>query len=78
MIEYVMMFCAVAIAALSLVPKDMMKAVIIGAGIEGLALAYLYQRLLSPDVALTQAIVSATVLPALFAIVVYKTRRWEE
>jgi energy-converting hydrogenase B subunit D len=78
MIEYVMMLSAVAIAALSLHPKDLMKAIIIGTGIEGMALAFLYQRLLASDVALTQAIISATIVPALFVIVVYKTQRWED
>lgn len=78
MIEYVLMLAAVATAIASLYPKDLMKAVIIGTGIEGLALAALYQELLASDVALTQAVVAATVLPGIFAIAVYKTRRWEE
>ncbi len=78
MIEYVMMISAVIIAVMSLYPKDLMKAVIIGAGIEGLALAVLYQELLASDVALTQAIIASTVMPALFALVVYKTERWEK
>ncbi len=78
MIEYVLMASAVFVAAAALYPKDLLKAVIIGTGIEGLALAVLYQRLLAADVALTQAIIASTILPALFAIVVYKTERWEE
>jgi energy-converting hydrogenase B subunit D len=77
-IEYVLMFSAVAIAAVSLYPKDLMKAVIIGTGIEGLALAVLYQELLASDVALTQAVIASTVLPGVFAIAVWKTQRWEE
>jgi energy-converting hydrogenase B subunit D len=78
MIEYFLLLSAVAVAGLSLYPRDLMKAVIIGTGIEGLALAFLYQRLLASDVALAQAIICSTILPALFAIVVYKTRRWED
>ena len=78
MIVYILMFCAVAVAAISLHPKDVLKAVIIGTGIQGVALAFIYQMLLAPDVALTQAIVSSTVLPALFALLVYKTERWEK
>jgi len=78
MIEYVMMVAAIVIAFLSLVPKDLLKAVIIGTGIQGIALAFVYQRLLAPDVALTQAIIASTVMPVLFALVVYKTERYEK
>ena len=78
MIEYVLMLSAVGIAALSLFPKDLLKAVIIGTGIEGLALAVLYQELLASDVALTQAVIASTVLPGVFALAVLKTQRWEE
>ncbi|MBU0762844.1 MAG: DUF4040 domain-containing protein [Candidatus Altiarchaeota archaeon] len=78
MIEYILMGSAVFIAVASLYPKDLLKAVIIGTGIEGLALAVLYQELLASDVALTQAIVASTVMPALFALVVYKTQRYEK
>ncbi|MBD3387801.1 MAG: DUF4040 domain-containing protein [Candidatus Altiarchaeales archaeon] len=78
MIEYILMLSAVVVAYMSLKPKDLLKAVIIGTGIEGLALAVLYQQLLASDVALTQAIICSAILPGLFAIVVYKTQRWEE
>ncbi|MFH1056094.1 MAG: hydrogenase subunit MbhD domain-containing protein [Candidatus Altiarchaeota archaeon] len=78
MIEYVLMVSIIAIAAISLFPKDLMKAVIIGTGIEGLALAVLYQQLLASDVALTQAIIASTVLPGIFALAVYRTQRCEE
>ena len=78
MIEYVLMLSAVLTALISLYPKDLLKAVIIGTGIEGLALAVLYQELLASDVALTQAVIASTVLPGIFAIAVWRTRRWEE
>ena len=78
MIEYVLMFSAVVVALIALFTKDLLKAVIIGTGIQGLALAVLYQQLLASDVALTQAIIASTVMPGLFALVVYKTQRWEE
>ena len=78
MIEYALMIAALLTAILSLMPKDLMKAVIIGTGIEGLALAFLFQQLLAADVALTQAILASTIIPGLFAIVVYKTQRIEE
>ncbi len=75
MIEYFLMVAAIVTAILSLWPKDLLKAVIIGTGIEGVALAFLFQQLLAPDVALTQAILASTVIPGLFAVTVLKTRR---
>jgi energy-converting hydrogenase B subunit D len=77
-IEYVLLLGAVLTAILALLPKDLMKAVIIGTGIEGVALAFIFQYLLAADVALTQAILSSTIIPGLFAITVYKTRRRED
>ena len=78
MIEYALMVAAIATALAALAFKDLMKAVIIGTGIEGLMVAYMFQRLLSPDVALTQAIVTSTILPAIFVIAVYRTGRTQE
>jgi energy-converting hydrogenase B subunit D len=78
MIEYVLLLSAVALAVLSMHPRNLMKAVIVGTGIEGIALAFIYQRMLAPDVAMAQAIICSTMLPALFAIAVYKTQRTEE
>ncbi|MFC2162504.1 hydrogenase subunit MbhD domain-containing protein [Candidatus Altiarchaeota archaeon] len=78
MIEYALMIAAIITAIASLYPKDLMKSVIIGTGIEGITLALLFHRLLAPDVALTQAIIASTILPAIFVITVYKTRRMEE
>lgn len=78
MIEYLFLASAVAVAYLALQPKDLMKAVIIGTGIEGLALAFMYQRMLAPDVAMTQAIIASALMPVLFAIAVYRTQRREE
>jgi energy-converting hydrogenase B subunit D len=74
---YALIIASVAIAILSLLPKDLYKAVIVGGGIEGLSLAVLFMRLLSPDVAITQAILASALLPALMFVAVYKTRRWE-
>jgi energy-converting hydrogenase B subunit D len=47
-------------------------------GIPGASLAFLYQFLLAPDVALTQAIVGSAIVPVFFALAVLKTRRMEE
>ena len=74
---YALIIASVAIAILSLLPRDLYKAVIVGGGIEGLSLAVLFMRLLSPDVAITQAILASALLPALMFIAVYKTTRWE-
>ncbi len=74
---YALLIASVAVAILSLLPKDLYKAVIVGGGIEGLSLAVLYQRLLAADVSITQAILASALLPALMFIAVYKTSRWE-
>jgi energy-converting hydrogenase B subunit D len=74
---YALIVASVAIAILSLLPRDLYKAVIVGGGIEGLALTVLFMRLLTPDVAITQAILASALLPALMFITVYKTSRWE-
>lgn len=75
---YALLIASVAVAILSLLPKDLYKAVIVGGGIEGLSLAVLYQRLLAADVSITQAILASALLPALMFIAVYKTSRWEK
>ncbi len=74
---YALLIASVSVAILALLPKDLYKAVIVGGGIEGLSLAVLYQRLLAPDVSITQAILASALLPALMFIAVYKTCRWE-
>ncbi len=75
---YALILASVIIAILSLLPRDLYKAVIVGGGIEGLSLSILFMRLLTPDVAITQAILASALLPALMFIAVYKTTRWEE
>lgn len=74
---YALIVASVAVAILSLLPRDLYKAVIVGGGIEGLSLAVLFMRLLTPDVAITQAILASALLPALMFVTVYKTSRWE-
>lgn len=74
---YILMITAILGALLALVQKDLMKAVIL-IGLEGLAVAFLYQILQAPDVAITQAILGAALLPGIFAVTIYKTRREEE
>lgn len=77
MIEYVLMFIVIVGAILALMQRDLLKAAII-TGVPGAALAFLYQYLMAPDVALTQAIVGSAIVPVFIALAVYKTRRVED
>lgn len=77
MIEYLIMIIILLGAILALVQRDLLKAAIL-TGIPGASMALLYQFLLAPDVALTQAIVGSAIIPVFFALAVYKTRRMEE
>jgi energy-converting hydrogenase B subunit D len=77
MIEYILMIIVFLGSLLAIIQRDLLKAAIL-TGIPGAALAFLYQYLLAPDVALTQAIVGSAILPVFFALAVYKTRRMEE
>ena len=77
MIEYILMIVTILGALIALIQRDLLKAAIL-TGIPGAALAFLYQFLLAPDVALTQAIVGTAIIPVFFALAVKKTRRMEE
>lgn len=74
MIEYVLMIITVLSAILALVQNDLLKTAIL-TGISGGALAVLFQVLLAPDVALTQAIVGAAIVPVFIALAIKKTQR---
>lgn len=76
-IEFVLMFIIVMSTILALMQKDLMKSVII-IGFQGLGLAFLYQRLLAADVAITQAILGSALIPGLMLITILKTRRSQE
>ena len=77
MIEYILMITTVLGAIIALMQRDLLKAAIL-TGIPGVSIAFLYQFLLAPDVALTQAIVGSAIVPVFFALAVLKTRRTEE
>ncbi|MGZ7043806.1 MAG: DUF4040 domain-containing protein [Methanobacterium sp.] len=77
MIEYILMIVTILGAVIALTQRDLLKAAIL-TGISGAAIAFLYQFLLAPDVALTQAIVGSAIIPVFFALAVKKTRRMEE
>ncbi len=77
MIAYILMIVAILGSVLAIMQRDLLKAAIL-TGVPGAAIAFLYQYLLAPDVALTQAIVGSAIVPVFFALAVYKTRRVEE
>ena len=70
----ILMFIIIVSAILALIQSDLLKAAIL-TGFSGGAIAVLFQILLAPDVALTQAIVSAAIVPVFIALAVKKTRR---
>ena len=74
MLEIVLSIVIVLSAILALIQKDLLKAAIL-TGFSGAALAVLFQVLLAPDVALTQAIVGAAIIPIFIALAVKKTQR---
>ena len=74
MLDFVLMIIIIVSAILALIQKDLLKAAIL-TGFSGGALAVLFQILLAPDVALTQAIVGAAIIPVFIALGVKKTQR---
>ena len=74
MLEFVLCLIIVLSAILALIQKDLIKTAIL-TGFSGGALAVLFQILLAPDVALTQAIVGAAIVPVFIALAVKKTQR---
>ncbi|WP_298501341.1 DUF4040 domain-containing protein [uncultured Methanobrevibacter sp.] len=74
MLEFILMIIMVGSAILALIQKDLLKAAIL-TGFSAGAIAFLFQLLLAPDVALTQAIVGAVIVPVFIALAVKKTQR---
>ena len=74
MLDYILMIIIVVSAILALIQKDLLKAAIL-TGFSGGALAVLFQIMLAPDVALTQAIVGAAIVPVFIALAIRKTQR---
>ncbi|KZX15665.1 hypothetical protein MBCUT_13630 [Methanobrevibacter cuticularis] len=77
MIEIAVMIIAILGAILTIMQRDLLKAAIL-TGITGASVAFLFQFLLAPDVALTQAVVGAAIVPVFLALAVYKTQRMDE
>ena len=74
MLELVLCIIMVLSAILALIQKDLLKTAIL-TGFSGGAMAVLFQVLLAPDVALTQSIVGAAIIPVFIALAVKKTQR---
>lgn len=64
-------------SVLALVQTDLLKVAILS-GVSGVGIAFLYQILLAPDVALTQAIVGGAIIPVFLALAVKKTKRVDD
>ena len=62
MIEYILMIITILGAVLALMQRDLLKAAIL-TGVPGTSIAFLYQYLLAPDVALTQPLVGSATIP---------------
>ena len=76
MMEIILCIVIVLSSILALIQKDLFKAAIL-TGISGASVAVLFQVLLAPDVALTQAIVEGAIIPIFIALAVKKTQRSE-
>ena len=74
MLEVILMIIIILSAILALIQEDLLKAAIL-TGFSAGAIAVLFQVLLAPDVALTQAIVGAVIIPVFIALAVKKTQR---
>ena len=61
-------------AIVCLIQEDLLKMAVLSS-VTGFAIAAIYQVLLAPDVALTQAVVGAAIIPTLEGLAVLKTRR---
>lgn len=77
MIELIIMIIAVLGAILAIIQRDLLKAAIL-TGINGACVAFLFLFLLSPDVALTQAVVGAAIIPVFLALAIYRTQRMDD
>lgn len=76
-IAYVVVIAISVGAIAALLQKDLLRAAFLS-GAESVALAFIFQALLAPDLGLTQAIVGTVLLPAIIIIGIFKTRRHEE
>jgi energy-converting hydrogenase B subunit D len=76
-IAYIMVIGITVGAVAALLQKNLLRAAFLS-GAESIALAFLFQALLAPDLGITQAIVGTVLLPGLIILAIFKTRRTEE
>ena len=72
-VPFVLYILAILGAIVCLMQKDLLRMAIL-TSVTGFMLAAIYQVLLAPDVALTQAVVGAAIVPTLVALTTLKTR----
>jgi energy-converting hydrogenase B subunit D len=72
-VPFVLYIFAILGAIVCLMQKDLLRMAIL-TSVTGFMLAAIYQVLLAPDVALTQAVVGAAIVPTLVALTILKTR----
>ncbi len=77
MLDLILCIIIILSTILALIQEDLLKAAIL-TGFSAGALAVLFQILLAPDVALTQAIVGAAIVPVFIALAVKKTQRSDD
>lgn len=72
-IPFVLYVLAILGAIVCLMQKDLLKMAVLSS-VTGFMIAAIYQLLLAPDVALTQAVVGAAIIPTLVGLTVLKTK----
>ena len=72
-VPFVLYIFAILGAIVCLMQKDLLRMAVL-TSVTGFMLAAIYQVLLAPDVALTQAVVGAAIVPTLVALTILKTR----
>jgi len=72
-VPFVLYILAILGAIVCLMQKDLLRMAVL-TSVTGFMLAAIYQVLLAPDVALTQAVVGAAIVPTLVALTILKTR----
>ncbi|NMC60553.1 MAG: DUF4040 domain-containing protein [Candidatus Methanofastidiosa archaeon] len=72
MFDYILLFVVALSAVMAVIQENLYKSIII-LGFESFSLAAIYHFLLATDVAATQAILGAALIPGLFIVALYKT-----
>jgi energy-converting hydrogenase B subunit D len=72
MFDYVLLFVVALSAVMAIIQENLYKSIII-LGFESFSLAAIFHFLLATDVAATQAILGAALIPGLFIVALYKT-----